>query len=310
MKNITLFLILSCSTLVFAQKPKNNLELLDFKGKVKSVKEVYFVAKDSFGIAVKSEKEYNKYSIKNFNTKGYLTEEKTYKSGNRLKNKIKTTFDNQGNKAEINQYYGKKEQLQFRQTREYNSHNKPIVLKNYTAYSNGDIHLDAITKYTYDKKNRVTEENVFLPSGTLETKTLYKYNTQKKIVKLQNRYDSNGELSLRISEYKNPKKIVILYYLDGEPSSDNIYLFNSKEQNIEEQTSNLDGTVSTSNKLTYNTYGYKLTQISVEKKFGTIIKEDYYKFSYKFDRYKNWTKKVISKNESFTLIIEREIAYY
>ena len=310
MKNITLFLILTYSTLVFAQKPKNDLELLDFKGKVKSVKEVYFVAKDSFGIAVKSEKKYNKFTIKNFNNKGYFTEEETYKSGNKLKNKVIITFDKKGNKTEINQYYGKKEQLSFRQTREYNSHNKPIVLKNFTAYSNGDINLVAITKYKYDKKNRLTEENTFLPNGTLETKTLYKYDTQKNIVKLQNKYDSNGELSLRISEYKNPKKIIILYYSEGEPSSNNIYLFNKKEQTIEEQTNNLDGTASNSDKLTYNKYGYKSTQISVEKKFGTIIKEDYYKFSYKFDEHKNWTKKVISENESFTIIIERQIEYY
>ncbi|QCE42762.1 hypothetical protein [Psychroserpens sp. NJDZ02] len=310
MKNITLFLILSCSTSLFAQKPKNDLKLFDFKGKVKSVKEVFFVAKDSFGIAVKSEKEYNKYTIRSFNNKGYLIEERAYKSGNRLKNKVIITFDKKGNKTEINQYYGKKEQLSFKQTREYNSHNKSIVLTNFTAYSNGDINLDAITKYKYDKKNRLIEENVFLPSGTLETKTLYKYDTQKKIVKLQNRYDSNGELSIRISEYKNPKKIITLYYSDGKPSSDNIYLFNKKEQNIEMQTSNLDGTASSSDKLTYNKYGYKSTQISAEKKFGTIIKEDYYKFSYEFDTYKNWTKKVISKNESFTLIIERQIEYY
>ena len=201
-------------------------------------------------------------------------------------------------------------------------------LNGYMIESNGFIP----TKFTYNDKNQIIEENNF----TSNTKLLHKYDStgleiemnnfhmdtlvQKKKFKYDikgneieyNSYDYNGKLSFKIKNKFDGKKIIESKWLnnDGTLSSTNKYKYDKNGNIIE------DITIDSNNKVTnkYNsTYDKNNNLIEYRMFIDNDIRNELtiYKYSYsKFDSNKNWTEQIEYENDIPTKIKERTIEYY
>ena len=181
---LTLFSLIALSNCNKQNKHKTDLEELNLKDKVKSIKTYNYEAIDKFGKLTKGKKVenifiYDDYRI--FNTDGNVIEENyyhtfggkgkiTYKTGT-FTNKI--TYDKTGKKAE--EIY----------------------------YINDTINMKTV--YFYNEKGNEIEEFEYEPNGNLTSKKVHIYDNKGNKTE-ENKYNSNGNLT---------NKVVCLYDKNG-----------------------------------------------------------------------------------------------
>lgn len=325
MKKITLvILILSKTILVFSQQNMIKVEsyfhpfginetdskLFGLKGSIKSTIQKSYTAIDSFGIATKKSKIPNQRIINNFNKKGLLLEEITYRK-KQLFTKKTNVYNKKGKKIENRSYYAVKDSLILSYIINFkNTKNNLNSSEHYSVYSSGNKQLDATQEYKYNKNGNLTETVVYLPNESIETKTIYKYYDKQNLWLVINKYSGNGNIKKIIKEYQKPKKTIIEEYLDKELSDTEIIIYDKNNYIIDKQSSDSENIFSKSSIFTFNKNGNTLKQIEKQTKYGTIEYEDYYTISYEYDKHMNWIKKIISVNGSYSSIFEREIIYF
>jgi len=113
-------------------------------------------------------------------------------------------------------------------------------------------------------------------------------------------------LRRRSSEYYNKTKLIVIeYFRNGEFEERITSSFNSKNLMTKKERTNIDNNI-----LSSETYGYD-EHGNINKETVRDNNSEYdYVYSYEYDNYNNWTKKIAIRNGVTTDIIEREIHYY
>lgn len=163
MKKIVTLLAISLALFSCTGK-KNDLQRMNLKGKVKSVRQIPYRAVEKFGEVQKGAVEpFGDNMFWLFNEQGNKIEENRYKSDGSLNWKSTYKYDDKGNQIEENSYK-----------------------------SNGS--LDSKSTYKYDAKGNEIEKNVYNSDGSLDWKHTYKYDAKGNEIE-ENWYNSDGSLS-------------------------------------------------------------------------------------------------------------------
>ncbi len=307
-------------------KMKSDWEVLNLKGKIKTLNEFSFVAVDSSDSIEKGERV------------------------------MFLIFSNKGNKIEDNQYCYYDSSQDYKGTYKYDDKENRIE-ENF--YRSGSLSCKAISKYD-DKRNRI-EYNHFLPDGSLVSKDTSNYDDKgnrveyrysqgnKAVLKYDDKgneieesrylsdssykaiskyYDKGKKIELNCSQsYSNLIWKVISKYddkgnrieyssfnSDGSQEQKRTFKYDDKGNKIEISSFVYDGNQQSQNyKRTYK-YDDKGNEIEIE--YNTYYPEDSLvykytdKYKYDFDSKGNWIKKIKFENEVPTLKVVREIEYF
>ena len=201
---IVLFVALiaqSCSN----EKIENDWTADNLQGKVLSLSEFSYEAKDRFGNIEKGERkrqssyEYDQ-QIK-YDEKGNKIERNSYNSDGSLVNKWTYKYDEKGNRTEANTYN-----------------------------SDGSLNLKLIFKY--DEKGNITELNGYISDGSLVGKDAYKYDEKGNKIE-HKKYDSDGSLYFKYTHKYDEKGNEIEYNgynSDGSLENKNSYKYEFDKQ--------------------------------------------------------------------------------
>ena len=279
MKNIAItliiFILFGCSS-----NEKNNLQEMNLKGNIKSVKEIYYDGNEKFGEYVKEEW---KYTIEYF-------------------------FNENGNITERNSYYAPKNSIRDKTKYIYNNNNQ--IIEEYKYDSNGN--LESTEKYKYDKKGNKIEK-VTIEDNKITITEKYIYDSKENLIEIQSVIPDGiityAEKFIYNSDNLLTKKIEV-FYNDDSSTSETICNYNEKGQikEVNNQNSN-----SIAIKYIYDNNGEQTKQINYHDD-GTPS-GDTFETTIKYDDKGNWiNKSIIGKSEwskkSEVKIEEREIVYY
>lgn len=299
---LSLFILVTVVPSFAQEQPKNDLQIMNLKSSVKSVKETSYEAVEKFGEIQKGEKKrilglgLDFYII--FNEKGNKTEESEYNSDGTLS--VKHTYHyNEKGKIDYEQYYrpdgSKWKTTNYTYDEKGNWHEYSVV--------EGDYYLNKST-YSYDEKGNMIEMKSYkLDKGircsefNYDTTPFYKY-TYK--------YNEKGNLIEGNS-----------YNTDGSLSYKDTYKYDDKGNKTESNRYRSDGRLYT--KGLYDDKGNTI-EYSMYNLNGSLYSKSTYKYEY--DNHNNWTKKYYYsttgdwiketglKVKDMTYILEREIEYY
>ena len=279
MKNKTLF-ILALAAITFAwmsctgsKKAKTDWDMYDLKGKVKTVTEKKYKARQAFGELTKDELSYTETI--SFTKDGKF--EHSYSS---------YYFSDEHSEYESFFTYSDKKSIQ----EQYR--NDDFTGKIITVYTDwGDKESETsydesgdqtwLTEYTYDNDHRLIERNDYYGRELNSREKNFKYNEQG-LVKSSKSYNSRGELS-----------------------ETNYYEYDDKGRMLENTVEDDEGNVSYSIVNTYNDKGF----VACHKFLGSYYKstEDY---TYEYDKKGNYIVKYQVEKGGNTYIYERTIVYY
>ena len=271
----------------------------DDKGKV-SEKEEYFTE-------LITPENLDKLVIDEVNTKGVL------------RKRLKYTYDNKGNKTEVNIYDAQKKvapkssagaQAPVKEEPKKPSYEEiadPKLL--YTVeYDN----LDNIWKkdtYVYDKAGQIIEVKSVDNEQKPFFRYTYKYDAKGNEIERVS-YDKSNEVIQKTTQVYNSKGELVEraeYDSYGELIQKNTYKYDEKGQLIEQQGRNTDGSLAFLIKFTYNNMGECVQSTTFNRKgeeTSKLIQQ------YKVDANKNWTNLTQYANGKATYITERTIEYY
>jgi hypothetical protein len=316
---------------------KNNLELLDLKGRVKSLKEISYQAVEKLGKILKGKLDRQQDTGDDFyylfNEYGNISESIIYSSndGSPIV-KFSDKYDEFGNKIETNQFYFQ-DNRNSKTTYKYNDKGNKIEEIHYN--SNGSPYTKTIKKYN-DKGNEI-ESYDYKSDGSLESKWTRKYDDTGKLIEMNyfkiginNRdvlvdiytymYDNNGikledkrnhlmEQSCWIDTYKYDDKgrmIEQTTHRNGSFFSDLIYIYDDTGKIIE----GIEHNPMYQNKYAKFTLKYDESGQQTGLNQYDISDNLFFKVIYLYDNQKNWIQKITYKNNSPQHIIERAIEYY
>ena len=319
--------VFSCSSneIQTNNSKRNDLNKMNLKGKVKSLKETSYKACILFGDIQKCERErmdWNNllYSISCyidsyiiFNSKGYKIEENHYTSKGSLDNKETFNYDENGNKIEENNYI-----------------------------SDGLLFCKWINKFNL--KGKIIESNFYYLDGSLGGKNIFNYNEIENQIE-ESSYKSNGNLEWKhtaMFDTKGNQINFIGYKPDGSLDWKDTYKYDKKGNLIEENSFESDGSLKWKKTYIYNLIGNKIEADSfhpdgslswkftykydnsekiievISIDLSNIDSKEKVVFNYNcsnngkedYDKFGNWLKLIYYKNEIPQYIIEREIEYY
>ncbi len=307
---LLVFFNLSSITFLAAQNKgleivKTDLEKAQLSGKIKQIKQEYYIAQEKFGEVVLGKRDgTTTYSGENtltiFDDKGYKIEEiqyksdsslerykcndgkvieiSDYKSDGSLKRKYINKYDGNGLELESNEY-GMDGNLTVRVTYSYDDKGNMIQSEGYKS----DGGLTSRYKNECDNKGNILQRIGYKPDGSLNSKWVYSY-------------DENGNM-VKSS----------IYNLDGTIKNQYNYKYDGKKNLIEEDKYQSDVTLEYR---VVNKYDDRGNQIE-ESKFKADGSLDYQNtWKYEFDAQNNWTKKFVYKNNIIGHVFIREIRYY
>lgn len=303
-KSLVVLLVLLAIPSCNSDKKENDWDKNNLKGKVKSITEISYEAKDRFGKIEKVSRK-RKYDIydyqKKFNNEGYLIEKKEFNSDDRLKFIIK--YDDIGNPIEGNEHISDGSFLK-RYINIYND--KGVVIEHNNYNSVGKI--ESKFTFKYDKRGNKIETNEYNSDGNIETKYIYKYDDKGNKVE-KKKYNLDGILE---------KKYIFKYDDKGNLLEETFYSEDlEKITKYDYQYDDIGNKIISKNYL-YENFSYKVVDIYDNKgnEIEAIFYDEYevitshYTYEYEFDEQKNWIKKIEFKNQTPTYLLEREIVYF
>jgi hypothetical protein len=269
-------------------KIKNDLTVLNLKGKVKTLYESTFNVEDKFGKIQKGDLQ-NKI-VTSFNESGNESEKTYYKSDGSLSAKYTHKYNNDGSEIERNYYSLINNNLSWKIIYKYDSNGNKIKENWYDLNGN----LTQMNIYKYDDKGNMIEYDNYKTDGSLFYKESYKYNDKGYKIET-NSFDPNARLISK-DTYK--------YNDNGNMIVDDIFYPNYSSN---QYTKNGDKIEGGSDKYTYkyDNNGNTIEQVSYNDD-GINTYND----KYDFDKTGNWIKEILLKNSTVQNIIERVIVYY
>ena len=155
----------SCSN----EKIENGWTRDNLQGKVLSLSEFSYEAKDRFGNIEKGKRTSPNHN-KKYDENGNVTERNDYNSDGSLEVKTTYKYDENGNETEKN-YYNSDGSLGDKRTHKYDENGNKTERNSY----NSDGSLSKKKTYKYDKKGNEIEVNKYNSDGSLRSKYIYKY---------------------------------------------------------------------------------------------------------------------------------------
>lgn len=270
---------------------KNDLEEMNLKGKVKSIKETSFFLIYENGEVINSRIERENNSEKDklilFNIDGNITIDKEYDSNKNLTSKVIYKYDNNGHKTESILYD-----------------------------SNGNIISKSI--YKNDINGNKTEVINYNPNNSINNRVTYEYNDRGNKIKDEMYLQENNKYGLFTYKYDNIGCLIEygLYLRDANKLEDsNLYL-----ESLEIYKNDVDGnrieaiSYDSNNELRdkttfqYDTNGNE-TEINQFGPNGTQIYFEYLQYGY--DDQNNWEIKIKpSDSNNNRYLIKRVFEYY
>ncbi|WP_396188045.1 hypothetical protein [Flavobacterium sp.] len=291
--NIFFLLVIASFFNSCKEAKESDLERFNLNGKVKVVNYIYKEASEKFGKVIDGKIIADSLVTLKFNEKGQLTDS-TWNNHKYLK---KIEYDNKLRK------------------RETCYHNKSIIsFKEFLYNTDGKIS----EKTNYDKSKKIIRKEIYKNQGNLTIVKIYNTNGDLVGSEILN-YDSNGNLI----KIKTANRITTFKY------SDNIIIEKTEtETEYEEKDINLYDDFSSTEtyketfikKNNYDINGniFKYCEIQRETQVvpvghsepclfhsETILNYDYQNY----DKFKNWTKKIVKREFYVDHIIERKISY-
>ncbi len=265
------FILLACSGSTKIEKNKNDWKDYKLKGKVKSVKCLYYQCKVNQGKIEKgklSQMGAYKYT---FNKKGYLLKDEKYKSDNKifLYGQWTYTYDEKDRKMEEHRTIEAK--YEGKTVYKYDGKSNKIAE---IFYEKNDS-FGGELKYEYDDKGNAIKECFYDDDHKLERTTKYKY-------------DDKGNL-IEEGYYKNAYQGKITYKYDD------------KGNMIEQDWHNIDGKIVNKMTVAYDKYNN-----IIEENWSDLIRT----YKYKYDKKGNWIEQIMYKNGTPIEIAERDIYYF
>ena len=325
---LSTFFVLSCSDKKSVLNLKNDISSYGLNGKIKSISTIIHRLNLENGSLVKGEEierfNFSEYSLKKFNQDGFITYQKKsdkqiyyhYDSQNRLmkieeqenrekkpsvfyknfydktdslsktiyinenyKRIIKIKRDRQNRPIERIDYVQDTVEMKFEV--KYDNHDNIIVENSYVGKSKPS----KLTERTFNKNNKLVEENIkqFSIYDTTLVKNSYSYNDQGQLVEIKRKYMDDSVFE--VDKFK----------------------YNAEGTLIEEKwiPKGREDFVITTRK--FNKYG---DLIEYTKQPSDDREENKWTTQYKYDQQKNWIEKKEFKNDSPSVIINRNIKYY
>lgn len=304
----------------------SDIEKLDLKGNIKSIKSIQYLANEKFGEIVKekvtwdkyanynilfnkagNQIEYSEYSYDNleaktifkYDEKGNITEQNEYSSNGNLQEKLKLKTDDEGNPimCDIYKSDGKLK-------------NKIIwvrIKKKIKEYQKSDSIGKLVSKFinTYDKDNLIESIEYGL-EGRLEKKYFFKYDSNGNQIEIQVLNSDENLIKLETSVFDKNNNLVEnnIYDSNGTLKNKHSYKYDIQNNLIEHTNNDIDvGTF---------TYKYNEKEDLYEQVNFNLKKEKTYdlKRTYKYDSFGNWTEMIEFNGIIPKTITEREIVYY
>jgi len=333
---LSFLLFIGFSNETYSQK--NDIEEMNLKGKVKSLKKdsyevikkngeihkgkivIEYESKQYFIFDTKGNKiEEGSYKYETdgsiitytykYNDKGNKTEKKKYYIDGGLETKYIYKYDDIGNLIEESDYF-QENRINNKQTYKYNDKGNLIE----TNYSNS-TGMKTKQTYKYDNKENLIEEiystSFSVSSGYegYETKYIYKYDSKGN--EIEKEFYTDGRFEVKTT-YKYDDKGNItedgMYDSFGKSLGENQYKYDDKGNKIEWNYKNsLYGGLKGKVTLKYDDKG-NLIEENNFKSFGLSKKNTTDKYEY--DENNNWIKRVGYIKKKPVGIIERTIEYY
>ncbi len=278
MKPKIIIALVAMSLLAFGnqnKKPKNDLEKMNLKGKVKSLKEFGFKIDENLDGIIKIDS--TRFDTYSFNDKGSIIEVIMCINSN-VFSKLIYKYDNEGNKIEKNvESHG---DLFLKWIYKYDKNRNKIIEYEYECNSNR-LHRKIVYKYD---DNQIKESVCTKPNGRLDWKTTYKYDDRRNKIEMNDYYAKSkliGKLTY-IHDSEGNEIEINNYISDNQLIDKKILKYDEKKNIIEE-----------------NWYDFKS---------GNLL--DRITLKYNYDKQGNWIKKTLFRNDEPMEIIEREIEYY
>lgn len=285
-------------------KTETDLKILNFLGKVKSVKESSYKAIEKFGKIEKGKLTHSFQSnyFKKFNEQGNITYEELY--------------DEDGN-------------IDSKKTYKYDVNNN--IIEYVSLDSDGTSNL--VLKYSYDNIGNMIESNR-RGKGAFKNdfKKIYSYNNEGKVIeesgigndgitymnKLKyegenlieiNHYKSDGSLQYRgIINYDNNSNVIekIKYNANGDIDSKEIFDYDNNSNLVNSQNYDSDGKLERESNYKYDDNNNVIEMIND----NGIGSPSVYKYDLEYDKNGNCITKIEFYNIKANQILEREIIYY
>lgn len=326
MKNIFLCIMALFAVNVFSQENQTDLQELNLKGKVKSVRSVDYEAVEVSGEVVKGRIVEDNFFA--YNEAGSVVEKTKYYADGTPCEKFIVTYDSEGRVIE-GCMYNSEGKIDFKKVITYD--NKGNKLTENESNEKGEVRVKESFKYD-DKNNLINKDTQFF-DGNLDAKTVFEYDKKGNLIKqhlyregswLTEIYSKRIENGITIKEIqskseKQKKEKKILKYNDkgnvieeseydakGNLLERITYKYDAEGREIEVNWENPNGFLVYSKYIkTYNDRGI-LSGVKYVYPNGNI---EQYVYSYEYDNQGNWIKKILYINDRPS-ITERKIEYY
>jgi hypothetical protein len=278
---LCLGLIILCCKQAKENKPDNDLTELNLSGKIKSVKEISYLAEVQPGNIVrgirKRETSVQSDYFSLFNTVGRYMERTYLNSDGSISFKVLYDYGSDG-KLSTKRSINPDGRLSYRYVLKYDGNGNRVSEQSFNAKGKPDT--DSV--YSFNEKGKVTGHE-FTFYGTVI----------KSFFKRSYTYDSSGYLAEMTAINSNGEiinRVVYSYDKDGNKTGESIFTTTGNTESI----------------ITFNN-GNIISEI-FKAKDNHLIYEKTYKYEY--DGKKNWVQRIDYKNNIPEYIIEREIEYY
>lgn len=276
-----LFLFISCST-----NTKNSVEGLNLSGNVKSLKETVFEAKEKFGKLEKGKVSFECIEILLRNCSSVS----------------QYIFNKNKNLIELNDYSSRNNELQYKQSLEYDKNQKIVNDKHYTY----DGSLNKLTNYIYNESSKLIKALVTSPEG--DTINIYEYDNKERIVKVIGFKQEYSDAFVYKYNYDEKDRIIefVAEKSDGKITVDKYIYVEDLLREVQ--------VIENGNIISKRTYEYNEIKNKINIKYfieGNLNEE--LNIKYLYDNNNNWYTAYIKveKNSNIeNFIIEREIEYY
>ncbi len=257
-----------------------DLQKLEIREKVKSMRIVSFNAKDNFGKAIKDGFSGDVYY--QFNDNGFISEETHYYEDGQMDTHLVYKRDDQMRILEINENATQRYSTP-RTVFKYDDGGKNIEKTAYEA----DNSIAWKIMYSYDAGGNLAEEGTYDGDGSLISKNVYTYDSDNNLTDLKKYGGSFELLSATSYKYFEPKK--------ASKSSDVGMIREAVEYDSKE-------VLQSTKSYQYNELGLVIGETTVSP--GNETTKLTYKYEYNAD--KDWIKKITYYNTVPTLIEERQ----
>ena len=249
---------------------KTDLQEMNIKGEVSSLREVSYSAVDKFGTITRDQFVSDEYHA--FNEDGFITERIKYLADGTIEYRQSFKRDEKMKKLEMNQTDSTgKDQGKFIYKNDDQGNNTEL-----TCYS-PDNSVQWKYIYDYDSNNNVTEDSYYGSDGTLSFKNLYTYD------------ENNNKIDYK--QYNNNSQLVESSTYEYAGTSD-VKIYSGPGKMKESVEYDADDEIKFTRTYSYGMFGDRIEQI-VE---NANLVETSFTDKYEYGEDNNWTKKVAYRN--------------